>query len=135
MAATMRLEGLDMAMKKFNKLELSMGKDGEGVLPTLMRAGKIIRTHVRANTPVGPTGNLRRRIGVAVARHTVRNEPAVRVHSFAPHAHLIAYGHITASGSHTPPNPYFQRGVASGSGVAMKLVEMEIKKRIDKAAT
>lgn len=134
MASDMRLEGYEQTLRKFNQIDLSFGKGGEKLLPVLMRAGKIMRSHIRVQAPLGPTGNLRRMVGVTKVRHTAHNRPGVRVHSFAPHSHLINNGHITRSGSHVPPNPYFDRGVVSATGVVKILLEREIAKRVDRAA-
>lgn len=134
MASDMRLEGYEQTMRKFNQLDLAFGKGGEKLMPVLMRAGKIIRANVRVQAPLGPTGNLKRMIGVTKVRHTFMNRPGVRVHSFAPHAHLIEHGHVTKSGGHTAPNPYFARGVAGSGGVVKILLEREMKKRVNRAA-
>jgi len=65
---------------------------------------------IRARTPVGPTGNLRRSIrarkfskekGQFIAFTAIDRK-------IAPHAHLVEFGHRTLDGGHVPAHPFFR---------------------------
>jgi hypothetical protein len=125
--------GLKEALKKLERVENTYGKRGERMKPVIKRACRRLRASVRSVTPVGPTGNLRRMMGATLAKHYPKDEPFGFVWAFAPHSHLIEYGHIGPGGSHVPAHPFFKRGIDKGTPGVLKMIEKEIEAILKKA--
>ena len=137
MASNIRIEGLSQAIKKLNKLERAFGSDGLNTKRELLSIAETVKSNIQAEAPVGPTGNLKRSVVAKTFQRQIKNKPAAftAVHyRTAPHAHLVEYGHVTASGSHTAANPFFRRGVERSRAYVMMRIKKMIQKRIERAA-
>ena len=92
-----------------------------------------LRDHIRAGTPKGPTGNLRKGVqaGTFKRRFGKPIMSFVRVNRrIVPHAHLVEFG---ARAGKMPANPFFRRGAASGAQSALDAVVDGASKAIDVA--
>ena len=139
------VRGLPSLIMRFEKLDKAFGLGGERLYSTLLRAGKITRSHIRAGTPIGPPGRfykkvpiipgmLRRKIGVVKVRNTAHDRPGVRVHAFANHAWLVENGHIAQNGKHVGATHYFTNGVNRSAGIVKTLIRGDMEKMVNKAA-
>ena len=127
------VRGLPSLIMRFEKLDKAFGYSGERLGPVLMRSGKIMRSHIRAGTPV-KTGTLRRKIGVVKVRRTPHDRPGVRVHPFANHAWLAENGHIAQNGKHVGATHFFTNGVNRSAGIVKTLIRGDMEKMVNKAA-
>lgn len=126
--------GLKEALQKFDRIERSYGRRGERLGPVILRAARLLRNAVRAVAPVGKTGNLRRMMGASMAKRYWPGQPFGFMWAFAPHAHLVEYGHIQKpGGQHVPPHPFFRRGVESATPRVLKMIERETEKLLNEA--
>ena len=139
MAGDFRIEGLQKTIKKMDKLDRAFGGKGEALQGVVIRAAKVTQSNVRAEAPYR-TGALRRGI-LAEERKKIKNMPSAEVRAnysrskgpIAPHAHLVERGHVTASGSHTPANPFFRRGVERSKRAVRRMIEKEMSALIKRA--
>lgn len=98
---------------------------------TLKAADYLVRP-IRANTPKGPTGNLRRQVRARPAKKRIGTTLAPTLGALvgptSPHRHLVIQGHriVTPSGRDTgrrsTPNPFVDEAVQRHKGEAMRLV-------------
>lgn len=88
------LDGGDALIAKFQKLERSVFTKASREAVKL--AGAPLLAAVKATTPVGPTGNLRRGVKQRIRRVRTFGEAMTNSiftgHKIAPHVHLVKYG-------------------------------------------
>jgi hypothetical protein len=88
--------------------ELGDKIDGREVTKIHLQAAKAAQGIIRAGTPEGPTGNLKRGVVTGVFKTRPRKRRAAFVlvdRRIAPHLHLIEFGTVKQK-----PNPFFARG-------------------------
>jgi hypothetical protein len=110
MRVTFKFDGLKELM---SKLGVSGQVAADGVRDTVRQSAYAFADQVRADTPVGKTGNLRRGIKV---KEDARSSTAVsfEVRNTAPHAHLFEYGFMHKNAKrHIPGNFVFSKAGAS----------------------
>lgn len=105
--ASVYIKGFDELERNTNKLLQAVTKHKTAVLEA---ASLKLKKRLVANTPVGPTGNLRKAAYTKVMPETT-SYPAVAFVGFrpkrAPHAHLVEFGH---GGPYpAPPHPIVSR--------------------------
>lgn len=106
------------------------------------RAGaKVIADAIRKTAPVGPTGNLRKRVGVAHKPKKTATGPVIEAGSFAPHSHLNEFGsrpRFHKGGRFTgamPASGFVRRAVASSSPAAEAVIGRIIVEGVERRAS
>lgn len=102
-----------------------------------LEAARLLVPAVKAAAPVGPTGNLRKR--VTAKQHAFRGFIGGRqqtldavVTSTAPHRHLVIRGHRVVTpggrdtGRHSIPNPFIDNAAKPRAAEAMRVVSRAI---------
>lgn len=106
MSASLRFAGLKELMAT---LKVSGQIAADGVRSTVQQTANEFAKQARADTRVGPTGNLRRGIKVKEKRQST-NVVEFEVRNTAPHAHLYEYGFMHKNGNrHIPGNFVFAK--------------------------
>jgi len=130
MKATVRIIGLDALSRKLEKIGRATNKENTGGL--LLRQAEIIRDRIRANVPVGPTGNLKRS-PIAKLMPESSSYPAIAIaginRKIAPHAHLVEFGT-----SRMPAHPFFRPAIDACRGGVMSRIKNGLKRLIEGAA-
>jgi tryptophan 2,3-dioxygenase len=94
----------------------------------ILAGGRSLVRPTRAAAPLGPTGNLRKKVGARKARigkHGQRDPAIVIVGSVAPHRHLVIRGtkpRFTKAGAARgvmPANPFVDRAWRANEGQVM----------------
>ncbi len=132
---------------------------GKEIEEALLQDARALRNLIRARTPIGETGNLRKSIVAKILKsNSVRLMPVafVAIHyRYGPHAHLVEYGHklvkkikegfltqlFSKKGytgklksiviGHVPAHPFFRPAVAMFR--RMQFTEMAIQKLLNEA--
>jgi hypothetical protein len=118
------------------KLEKASGKPlYQRMQRAALAAGDLIKPRIQAETPIGPTKNLRRYTRSRLARKRIGNtygpSLAVLVGPTSPHRHLVIRGHriVTPGGRYlgrsTRANPYVDRAARGFERKAADLVRKE----------
>jgi HK97 gp10 family phage protein len=126
------LTGTDELNQKFENMVKAIGK--EKLEPILLKKAKDMRTRIRANTPRGRTGNLRKGI-IAKLLPRKENYPVVSMASInfkrAPHAGLVERGH---GGPHpAPPHPFFHPVVEDNIDRIAREIKQEVIAEVERA--
>ena len=139
--------------------ELGAVKIPRAMQKVIVAGAKPIRTAIRAETPVGPTGNLRKSVKYksgttdrAFVKLSTASKLAFTVADGAgaligpqgkgsPHAHLVIDGHEMVghrpnrvrTGKMTRANPFVQRGREASEGAAMDAMAVAVRAAIEAA--
>jgi hypothetical protein len=95
---------------------------------------------MRAEAPLGPTGNLRKRVGAKKGRiqGSGRDPSIVVVGSVAPHRHLVIRGtkpRFTRAGAYRgimPSNPFVDRAWQASEGMVMARIRAVYEAEVQK---
>lgn len=125
----------DEVTKALDKLD---GPESKKALKAAVRkAGQFLKPKVKAAAPVGPTGNLRRKVGARVKQTRQRDGFYSVVTSFARHRHLVIQGtqdRYTSSGAfrgRMTPNPFVDRVADTWEDAAVRVAEQELAAQLD----
>lgn len=98
------------------------------------KAAVIYRRAIRKETPIGPTGNLRKSVRLINLRPRHRHDiGAVAIGAYAPHAWLVQHGRSQPTRSR--PNPFFSRGLELADARAAEAIAEELEGGMDVLAT
>jgi HK97 gp10 family phage protein len=137
------------------KVEIYGGRELERALDRIGRAaaGKALEdaaldalepmlNAVEAKTPMGETGNLRRRNKKQIWKSSPKNVDAEVINS-ARHAHLVEYGHELVKGGRlgrggrvvgsVPPHPFFRPAVDQTKSAVQNRAADNVRKIIERA--
>ena len=122
MKLNFKIEGLNLALNKFGKLENAVG--GKATEGDSLKEAKVIAEDARSRAPLGPTGNLKRSLrAVLLDKRGDNPRPAMAGvdRKIAPHGWIVEFGTSRMSA-----RPYFRPAVnAHKEGIVDS-----IKKRI-----
>lgn len=129
-----RVEGVNLLLHRLDNL--SLGLRNRIHKRAVTKGATVIRKEVRKQTPVGPTGNLKKSVASVIRKYGQDRFVAVIGHSWpeGAHAHLIEYGtqlRSTKSGKSTgrvPPNPFMRRSLNATAEAALEVVRQELAK-------
>lgn len=94
------------------------------------KAAVIYRRAIRKETPIGPTGNLRKSVRLINLRPRHRHDiGAVAIGAYAPHAWLVQHGRSQPTRSR--PNPFFSRGLELAEPQAAEAIAQEMEGGMD----
>jgi len=122
--ATFKIEGINLALNKFGRLENAVS--GSATEKDSLEKAKVIAEDARSRAPLGPTGNLKRSL-IAKLLDKRGDNPQVAIaavdRKIAPHAHLVEFGTSRMSA-----RPFFRPAVEEHK----EGIVNNIKKRIGK---
>ena len=128
MSETWTLTGMDELNANIQKLVKAVDK--EQVKPILEKAATTIADAIRANAPVGPTGNLKRSIITHAWSDYAQANAMVGIdYRIGPHAHLLEYGTVKMSA-----RPFFRPGWDTTHTQVEEDIKTELLAAVDKAA-
>jgi hypothetical protein len=137
--------------------ELGVVKIPRAMRKVIVAGAKPIRTAIRAETPIGPTGNLKKSVKYksGVTSRAFQSISAASRLAFtvaggagaligpqgSPHAHLVIDGHemvghkpnLTRTGKMTRSNPFVQRGRETSQDEAMAAMAEAVRVVIEAA--
>lgn len=109
----------------------------KAIKAAVRKAGMFLKPKVKAAAPVGPTGNLRKKVGARVKRSRQRDGFYSVVTSFARHRHLVIQGtkeRFTRSGAFRgvmPPNDFVGDVADANEEMAIRVAEEELLRQLD----
>lgn len=116
--------------------ELDKRQSATAVKAAVRKAGNFLKPKVKAAAPVGPTGNLRKKVGSRVKKSRKENGYYAVVTSFAKHRHLVIDGttdRYTKAGAfrgRMTPNPFISRVADANEDQALRIAEDELAKQL-----
>lgn len=126
-AFEIKLEGLDEAIKEFERVSRAFGKEDKDIEAVLLEGAKMIRDEAKARAPV-LTGALRKGIVAKKFRRKIPGRPAAFVginFRTAPHANLVEFGTVRAA-----PHPFFFPAVEARKEAVLAFIKGESEKLI-----
>lgn len=127
--SSLQISGSKYFLRKMDTLVKEVDRNE---LNGLMGGAKYLQKRIRAATPKGPTGNLKRSIKAKKFRQQYRGNPACFVavdRKIGRHAHLVEYGtgerFKDSTGQSTgvmPKHPFFRPTVDREMGVTVRVV-------------
>lgn len=116
--------------------ELDKRGSTKAVKAAVRKAGQFLKPKVKAAAPVGPTGNLKRKVGYRTKRGRNGDYYSV-VRSFARHHHLVVdgtrdrYTHAGAFRGRMPTNGFVSRVADANEDQALRIAEEELARQLD----
>lgn len=120
--------------------KLDAKQSASAMKAAVRKGGQFLKPKVKAEAPVGPTGNLRKKVGARVKRS--RKEAGsyyAVVTSFSRHRHLVIDGtadrYTKKSGAFrgrvSPGNPFVARAADQYEDAAIRVAQEELAKQLD----
>lgn len=109
----------------------------KAIKAAVRKAGQYLKPKVKAAAPVGPTGNLKRKVGARVKSNRQRDGFYSVVTSFARHRHLVIQGtsdRFTRNGAYRgrgTPNPFVTQVANTHEDAALRIAEEELARQLD----